>query len=106
MDRGEGQQRLSWPGGVVLHSRGAGQGRAGQGMDIVKDNHKTLLTTKCLPDQRLSPQTPSHCYTCARTSIHMHTFIHIWRCPHILKRAHTHATHECDFLGTYSHMST
>lgn len=82
-------------------------GRSGKGMGIVRDNHKTLLlTTKCLPDQRLSPQVASHCYTCARTSIHMHTSIYIWRCPHIRTHAHTHGTHECDFLGTYSHMST
>lgn len=104
-DRGEDQQRFSWPGGVVLHSHGAGQGRVGMG--IVRDNHKTLLlTTKCLPDQKPSPQVPSHCYSCAHTNIHMHTFIHGWRCPRILTPAHTHATHECDFLGTYSHMST
>lgn len=67
-------------------------GRAGEGMGTGRDNHKTLLLTtkKVLPDQRLFPLVPSHCYTCAQTNTYMHTSIHIWSCPHIHTCTHMH----------------
>lgn len=82
-------------------------GGAGEG--TVRDNRKTLLlTTKCLPDQTVPTGSLPLLHMC--TYQHTCTHPYTWRCPHmhtqILIHAHTHATHECDFLGTYSHMST
>lgn len=106
MDRSEGQQRLGWPGGVVLHSHGAGRGRGGHSERQPQDPasyHKVPPRSETVPTGSL-PQL--HMCTYQHTCTHPYT----WRCPHmhtqILIHAHTHATHECDFLGTYSHMST
>lgn len=75
-------------------------------MGTVRDNHKTLLLTtkKVLPDQRLFPLVPSHCYTCAHTNTHMHTSIHIWSCPRI--HTCTHMQHMNVISWAHEHMIT
>lgn len=69
-------------------------GGAGEG--TVRDNRKTLLlTTKCLPDQRLFPLVPSHSYTCAHTNTHAHIHTHgdAHTCTHKYSYMLTHMQH-------------
>lgn len=85
MDRGEGQQRLSWPGGVVLHSRGAGQGKAGNGHSERQPQdpsyHKVPPRLETVPTDSLP-------------LLHMCTYKHTHALIHIHMEMHTH-THTC-----------
>lgn len=91
MDRGEGQQRLSWPGGVVLHSHGAGQDRGGNGHSERQPQdpasyHKVPPISEAVPTGSLPLL-----YMC--TYKHTHAHIH----THMKMPTHTHTcSHTCN----------
>lgn len=102
--RSQGQRRLSWPGGVVLHSHGAGQGRGGSGHSERQPQDPASYHKESAPRSETVPTCSLpllHMCTYKHTHAHIHTHMKLPTHTHM----HTHATHECDFLGTYSHMT-
>lgn len=91
MDRGEGQQRLSWPVGVVLHSHGAGQDRGGNGDSERQPQdpasyHKVPPRSETVPTGSLPLL---HMCTYKHTHAHIHT--------HMEMPTHTHTcSHTCN----------